>query len=157
MAEKHRRTADLWSGLALTALGAYIVSAAWQWEYLGSDGPGPGFFPMWYGVAMVVLSGFLVVSSALDKTGTGESESGIDWIRIRRALAAWLAFAVSVALFKLIGFVSSFALLTFFIVAVMYRRPVKVAAIVAAATAAGFYLVFSVALGVALPVGVLDF
>jgi putative tricarboxylic transport membrane protein len=155
MEEKHRRTADLWSGLALTALGAYIVSAAWQWEYLGADGPGPGFFPMWYGVAMVALSGFLVVSSALEKKVAGES--GVDWIRIRRALAAWIAFAASVALFRLIGFASSFALLTFFIVAVMYRRPVKTAAIVAAATAAGFYLVFSVALGVALPVGVLGF
>lgn len=155
MGEKSRRAADLWSGLALAALGAYIISQAWQWDYLGPDGPGPGFFPMWYGVAMAALSGFLVVSSTLDKTGTGES--GIDWIRIRRALAAWLAFAASVALFRLIGFVSSFALLTFFIVAVMYRRPVKIAAIVAVATAAGFYLVFSVALGVALPVGVFDF
>lgn len=155
MGEKSRRAADLWSGLALTALGAYIISQAWQWDYLGPDGPGPGFFPMWYGVAMVALSGFLVVSSALDKTGSGAS--GIDWIRIRRALAAWLALAASVALFRLIGFAGSFALLTFFIVAVMYRRPVKIAAIVAVATAAGFHLVFSVALGVALPVGVLGF
>jgi putative tricarboxylic transport membrane protein len=155
MEEKTRAAADLWSGLALVALGTYIISEAWQWDYLGPDGPGPGFFPMWYGVAMVALSGFLVVSSALDKTGS--AAKSVDWIRIRRALAAWLALAASVALFRLFGFAGSFALLTFFVVAVMYRRPIKIAAFVAVATALGFHLVFSVALGVALPVGALGF
>jgi hypothetical protein len=39
----------------------------------------------------------------------------------------------------------------------MYRRRLAVAAAVAAATAAGFYLLFPLALGVALPAGVLGF
>ena len=55
------------------------------------------------------------------------------------------------AAFKLIGFLPAFALLTFFIVAVMYRRPLKVAAAVSVALSAGFYLVFPLALGVNLP------
>ena len=49
-----------------------------------------------------------------------------------------------------LGFVVGFALLTFFIVAVMYRRPLWVAAIVGRRGAAGFYLVFALALGVKL-------
>ena len=48
-------------------------------------------------------------------------------------------------------FALSFAALTFFIVAVMYRRPPVVAALVALGVVAGFYLVFPLALGVALP------
>jgi hypothetical protein len=64
---------------------------------------------------------------------------------------------VSVALFKPLGFVVSFALLTYFIVAVMYRRPLATAALTAVASAAGFHLVFDRALGVPLPVGVLGF
>ena len=48
--------ADLWSGLALAALGGYIIVQASGWEYLGSDGPGPGFFPLWYGIAMAALN-----------------------------------------------------------------------------------------------------
>jgi len=55
------------------------------------------------------------------------------------------------AAFKLIGFLPGFALLTFFLVAVMYRRPLKVAAAVAAALSASFYLLFPLALGVKLP------
>ena len=55
------------------------------------------------------------------------------------------------AALKLIGFLAGFALLTFFIVAVMYRRPLKVAAAVSAALTVGFYLLFPLALGVKLP------
>ena len=136
------RSGDFWSGLALAALGGTIVYQALGWEYLGQDGPGPGFFPLWYGIAMLVLSLFLVVK------GKGES---VSWKGAGRAFAMWAAFAVSVAFLKLAGFLICFAALTYFMVAVMYRRPRVVAAIVAVSVAAGFYLVFPLALGVQLP------
>jgi putative tricarboxylic transport membrane protein len=149
------RSADFWSGLALAALGAYIIVQAWQWEYLGDDGPGPGFFPLWHGVAMVVLSAALVISSAARARSADTGR--LDWRRVGRALGIWAALAVSVACFKLLGFVLSFAALTLFIVAVMFRRRLAVAAAVAASMAAGFYLLFPLALGVQLPVGVFGF
>jgi putative tricarboxylic transport membrane protein len=138
--------ADLWSGLALGGLGAYIIVQASRWEYLGADGPGPGFFPLWYGIAMVALSLLLMVSSFREKTG-----ELIDWTGAGRAFATWGALVVAVALLKLAGFVVCFAGLTFFIVAVMYRRPVWSAAVVGVAAAAAFYAVFPLALGVKLP------
>ena len=137
------RSPDFWSGLALAALGGYIVYTAHGWEYLGQDGPGPGFFPLWYGIAMLVLSLVLVFSSK-------EGEK-LDWRRIGRAFVAWAAFACAVALVKLAGFLVAFAALSFFIVAVMYRRPLATAALVAIGVAAGFYVVFPLTLGVALP------
>jgi putative tricarboxylic transport membrane protein len=136
------RYPDFWSGLALAALGGYIVNEARGWDYVGPDGPGPGFFPMWYGIAILALSAVLTFS------GKGES---VDWRGTARALAAWAAFASAVALLKLVGFALSFAALTFFIVAVMYRRKPALAALVAAAVVGGFYLVFPLALGVPLP------
>jgi putative tricarboxylic transport membrane protein len=147
--------ADLWSGLALAALAGYIIVQASGWDYLGVDGPGPGFFPLWYGIAMAALSLALVVTSVL--RGPSPEEERIDWPKAGRALAAWLAFAVAVAAAKLVGFTIGFAALTFFLVAVLYRRPLKVAAAVAAASAAAFYLLFPMALGVSLPVGPLGF
>jgi putative tricarboxylic transport membrane protein len=138
--------ADLWSGLALAALAGYIIVQASGWEYMGPDGPGPGFFPLWYGIAMAVLSAALVASSVLRR----EPES-VDWRGAGRAFAIWLALALSVAAFKLVGFVIGFAALTFFVVAVMYRRPLRVAAVVAVALAAGFYVLFPLLLGVNLP------
>ncbi len=154
MEEKNTRTADLWSGLVLGALGAYIIGTAWQWEYLGPEGPGPGFFPLWYGIAMLGLSAMLVISSALRKSAAA---GPFPWHRAGRALALWSALVVSLAAYNLIGFTLSFGLLTFFIVAVMYRRPLRMAAIVAAASAASFYLIFPFALGVSMPGGLLGF
>ena len=58
------RSADFWSGLALGGLAAYIIVTASRWEYLGQDGPGPGFFPLWYGIAMGLLSILLVVAAS---------------------------------------------------------------------------------------------
>ena len=154
MEDRARKSGDLWSGIALAALGIYIIVQARQWEYLGPEGPGPGFFPLWYGIAMLGLSVLLVVLHLRQAAARGKA---IDWTRVGRALSTWFALAVSVALFRPLGFVISFALLTYFIVAVMYRQPLKTAALVAVACAAGFYLVFERALGVSLPVGILGF
>src|SRR5438105_5307567 len=112
MEETSGKSADLWSGLAFAALGIYIIARASGWEYLGPEGPGPGFFPMWYGVAMVGLSAWLVVASVRRKAAAG---APVAWRSVGRALLAWLAFAVSVALFKLLGFTVSFGLLCFFL------------------------------------------
>ena len=139
------RNADLWSGLALGALGAYIVVQASGWDYMGPDGPGAGFFPLWYGIAMLVLAGALVASSLL------RQPERVNWRGAGRALAVSAALAVSVLLFNLAGFVVGFAALAFFIVRVMYRRPWLLAAAVAFGLAGGFYLVFPLALGVSLP------
>jgi putative tricarboxylic transport membrane protein len=136
------RSPDFWSGLALAALGAYIVAQACGWDYLTDDGPGPGFFPLWYGIAILACSAWLGVF--------GKSPNA-DWRGAGRALATWGAVALSVALVKFIGFALAFGAVAFFIVAVMYRRPPAVAALVALCTVAGFYLVFPLALGVALP------
>ena len=48
-------------------------------------------------------------------------------------VAAWGALAASIAAYPVLGFVTSFALLSFFIVAVMYRRRLVVALSVAVA------------------------
>jgi putative tricarboxylic transport membrane protein len=155
MQEKSYSAGNLWSGLALAALGAYITAEAWQWEYLGPEGPGPGFLPFWYGIAMLALSIGLVASNARRKPDPDAAT--VAWGETGRALGVWLALLVCIAMFKLLGFVISFGLLCFFIVAVMYRRPLALAAMVALAGSAGFYFLFPFALGVALPVGVFGF
>ena len=140
------RSADFGSGLALGGLGAYIIVTASGWEYVGQDGPGPGFFPLWYGILMAALSAMLVVSSVSRK-----DDRRIDWSGAPAAFTTWAVFALMVAALKLVGFVIGFAALTFFIVLVMYRKPLKVAAITALALSVGFYLLFPLALGVKLP------
>ena len=154
MEGRTRNSGDLVSGLALAALGVYVVVQARHWDYLVPDGPGAGFFPLWYGIAMIVLS-LAVLASGLRRRAAPAPTT--QWRQSGRALSAWLAFAVSVALCKPLGFLTSFALLAFFITGVLYRRPLRIAAAIAVSTALGLYLVFPLLLGMALPVGVLGF
>ena len=147
---------DVISGAVLVALGVYIVSEARSWDYSTAEGPGPGFFPMWYGIAMIVLSLVLIVQAAVRQPSVHDA-GRVDWGGIGRALLVWLAFAVCTALLKVAGFFIAMALLTLFIIAVMYGKPLKVALPSAILTSAGFYLVFPLALGVELPAGLLGF
>lgn len=144
------------SGAVLAGLGVYIIVEAWHWEYLAADGPGPGFFPLWYGIAMVVLA-LVLIGGNLLRRATAVHAAPVDWGKIRHAGITWTAFAVSVALLKPLGFLASFALLTFFVVAGIYRRPLRAALAIAVSCSLGFYLVFPLALNVSLPVGVFGF
>ena len=148
------RGGDFWSGLVLAALGAWIVSEAHGWDYMTDEGPGPGFFPMWYGSLMVVLSLVLVARTAFGRAAH-EAKPQPNWTEIRRALTCWAAFVAAVALMNVLGFAVSFALLTWFIVAYMARRPHPEALALAVGGAAAFYGLFSYLLDLSLPSGLL--
>ena len=144
------RSGDFWSGLALAALGTYILVEAHGWIYMSEDGPGAGFFPMWYGGVMVVLSLALVAGAVLRPSRRSE----VRWKDVSRALTCWVAFVVCVALMPLAGFVVSFALLTWFITQAMFGERARVALPVAVGGALGFYAIFELALDLSLPKGV---
>jgi putative tricarboxylic transport membrane protein len=148
------RRGDFWAGLALAALGAYIVSEARGWVYMSEDGPGAGFFPMWYGSAMIALSLALVAATVL-RSAPGSPRSISPWRDLGRAFACWAAFVASVALMPVVGFPVAFALLTWFIVAVMARQPQRTAWAVAIGGSALFYAIFELGLDLSLPRGIL--
>ena len=156
MEEARSRGGDIVSGTVLAGLGVFIISEAWQWDYLGADGPGAGFFPLWYGIAMIALALVLIAGSLFEKAQPASGQR-VNWREVGRALGTWVALAVSIALLKVLGFLVSFTLLTLLVVVVMYRRPLVTGLVVSIGTAAGFYLVFPLALNVSLPVGILGF
>jgi putative tricarboxylic transport membrane protein len=145
------RDRDVLSGAVLAALGMFILSEARGWSYIGPDGPGPGFFPTWYGIAMIALSLALVVKAAVRPDP--EARTPIDWRGTGRALGTWAAFAGSIALMAPLGFPVSFALLTLFVVVVVMGKPLLAGLATAIGLAAGFWGVFTAALGVELPKG----
>ena len=156
MEEPRYSRGEVVSGAVLAALGVYIIVDAWHWEYLAADGPGPGFFPRWYGIAMIVLA-LILVGGNLLRRATARHAATVNWHKIGHALFTWSAFAVGIALLKPLGFLVSFALLTFFVVAGIYRRPLRSALAIAISCPLGFYLVFPLALNVSLPVGMFGF
>ena len=149
------KTGDIVSAAVLGGLGVFIIVEARGWEYLGPDGPGPGFFPLWYGICMVALSVLLAATSLVQRASVPGKP--VNWQEVGRALAAWAGLALCVGFLKILGFLLAFGLFTFFLVAVMYRRSLGTALAVSVGISAGFYLLFPLALNVALPVGKLGF
>lgn len=146
---KALRSGDVASGLALAALGAFIVQQALGWDYVTPDGPGAGFFPRWYGIAMIALSLLLVArglrAPGVTATAAGESNA--------RVFVCWAAIVGCVLLAKPIGFFASFALFCWFVATALFRQRQRAAITFALAAALGFWLVFDLALGVSLPQG----
>jgi putative tricarboxylic transport membrane protein len=152
------RNGEVLSAAVLAALGVYIIMEARTWVYYGEDGPGPAFFPIWYGIAMVALSLVLIATTVANELkDTTPSKDETDWVGIRRALITWAAFAICAFLMNWLGFMIAFAILTFFIITFVFRQPPVMAGVAAVVAALGFYLVFPLALSVALPTGVFGF
>ena len=144
------RSGDFWSGLVLAALGTYIVAQAKAWPYMSEEGPGPGFFPLWYGGVMVVLSLLLVAGAVLKPAA---NPKGIAWAEVGRAMLCWAAFVACIVVMRWVGFVVAFALLTWFMARVMAARPQRVAIPLAVGLAVIFYALFAWGLDVSLPQG----
>ncbi len=79
------------------------------------------------------------------------------WQLFARPLAGWVALMVTIALLGKIGFVLSFIVLTIFLIVVLDRRPVLLAAGVGVGLAVVFHLIFVVGLDVSLPKAIWGF
>ena len=136
----------------LIALGLFVIHEARAWEYMTHDGPGPGFFPIWIGIAIVVLSTLYLASHAYDLV-RGQPVHRTSWAGTPMVLAGWVAFMIVVALIKPLGFVGARIALGVLFVRVIYRRSWTVTALTAAGCAGAFWLLFVKLLNLRLPTG----
>lgn len=148
---RYFRDGDLLSGAALAVLAAYIIQASAQWTLFGPEGPGPGFFPLGYGVLMLGCSLALIVIALRRETPPpiGEADPG----GTAAAFLTWGALAASIPLMWLLGFVVGFGIVVFVIVRFVFGRSLLGSAVTAASIVLALHLVFPVLLGSALPVG----
>lgn len=145
-----RDKGNLVSGACLAAFGIYVISVAAKLPYVSEVGPGPGFFPLWLGIGLVLFASALIFASFSPSRSAAKSETQ-SWKTAARALAGWLAMMVAIALLGRIGFALSFVLLTIFLIVALDRRPAWLALGVGVALAVAFHLIFVVALDISLP------
>jgi putative tricarboxylic transport membrane protein len=143
---------ELIAAALLFALGLSIIFQALAWTYLTPDGPGPGFFPLWAGIGITVLSAGVAFFHNYAVFNEQPVER-TNWDGSARVLAGWAGLAVAIALLKPAGFVVSFFLLTLFLVFFVFRRRFITAFAVGIGSCAGFWLVFEKLLDVQLPIG----
>ncbi len=149
---RYVKDGDLLSGAVLAVLAAYIIHASSQWTLLGPEGPGPGFFPLGYGVLMLGCSLALIVAALVRRAPDETPAEAAQPAGTIDALVTWGALAASVPLMWALGFVVGFGLVIFFIVRFVFRRTLIGSAATAAGVVLALHLVFPVLLGSPLPV-----
>ena len=148
-----RDKSELLAGILLTSFGTLVIYEARDLPYVSEFGPGPGFFPLWIGIGIVLCSLSMLCIYFWRGAASAEETTKTSAPGMSRALSAWLMFVVAIALVSLIGFALSLALLTVFLILVLDGRSFRIAIGVALGLAVSFHLLFTVALGVSLPAG----
>lgn len=142
------------AGIGLVCLSAYILFTASRWTLFNAEGPGPGFFPVLYGLLMLACALVLIYqrmsapAGAAARPATEQDRSGFT-----AALMSWIAIIASIPLMYYLGFVVGFGLAMLFMVKVVFGRSWLTSLVTAAAVVIGLHIVFPVLLGAALPVG----
>jgi putative tricarboxylic transport membrane protein len=141
---------NLIAGGVLVGFGIYVISVAARLPYVSDVGPGPGFFPLWLGIGIVLFASGVMYRTfaSAASIGDGKSPSGPTMMR---SLAGWAAMMLAIGLLGVIGFALSFISLTLFLIVALDGRPLSLAVGVAVGLAVVFHFVFVIALDVSLP------
>jgi len=145
------------AGLCFIGLSAFVVWESWNLEYYTTLGPGPGFFPLWLGVAMGGLSLVWLVrvsgrSGRLKDVTLIPQRAGM--VRILSILAA---LVVTAGLMNLLGFQLMMFLFLVFLLMVLGRQALWMTLVVALLGSVGLFHLFGGYLDVPLPVATLKF
>lgn len=143
---------DLFASLGLIALSAYILKESTGWVVYGSEGPGPGFFPIMYGLLMLGLSLYLFQRSLRKGERASGKEPG-EREGVVRALATWVGLAICVPLMIVLGFVIGFGIFAFFVIRFVFGRSYRASLVTAVCIVIALHLVFPVMLDAPLPTG----
>jgi hypothetical protein len=143
-------TPDRVSGVALAALGAFVLEECWRLRLpLGTLAtPGPAYMP-------AVLAGVLLVAGLLvaARRGSVGSLAALGWSEWRHAVAILAACAFVALAIERLGYRLTMALTCAFLLGVVERKGAVPALVFAVAMAAGTFFVFDTVLRVPLPRG----
>ena len=140
-------------------LGLWVIATGLDLLYYTPVGPGPGFFPLWLGALLVLLSAAILVASFVPR---GLPDFPEDLVPRGASLAQMLVTFGCIAAFALLVERLGFAIVMFVIMMVLQlvnRVPIVTALLVSVGSSLGIGYAFVAWLGVFLPAapwGLLD-
>ena len=145
------------ASLVFLAFSIYLLVTSHQMEYMAPTGPGPGFFPVWLGALLAVLSVIWLVQSSIGpnepiETGFVPSREGA--LRVFSVVVALAIFSWVVELF---GFQLTMLVFLATLLMTLGRQNLMTTAAVAIGGSFGVYYIFTQWLDVSLPASSIDF
>ena len=140
---------DRWAGGFVALVGLIAIYAAWPLDFWSEYGPGPGFFPLVLGSALVVMGGAVAVSGWMRRENA--SFDG----QLRKPLLVAGILAGYLAVLDFLGFAIATVLFLFTLIHWVESRKAWLALTLAVSITLGLHLVFDTLLKTALPLGIL--
>jgi hypothetical protein len=141
-------TTDRLAGSALVAIALVVLWESRRLPLGTVQNPGPAYMPAVLALALLVF-GALIAGRGRDAPGV----RGIGWAEWRHALAILVTCAFAAWALERIGYRLTTAAALGFLLGVVERRGVVLAAVLAAGLAAGSFFLFNTLLRVPLPRG----
>jgi putative tricarboxylic transport membrane protein len=145
-------SAGFWGGLAVLTTGLVFFFYSMSYPYISEYGPGPGMFPIWLSGFLILLSGFYIFASL---KGNDSSDKMPDRKGLLNILFLIMCMAMFVLLLPVLGFNLCASATLFAMLFRAYRWFVNLA--ISIGSSVSLYVIFSIALGVQLPVNALGF
>lgn len=139
--------AGTWAGIVILCLAIFSLIISFQYSYSGIVGPGPGFFPIWLSVILIILSILYIYESI-----KGKNVSKEEW-PTGQSLKKILFIIMSLVLFLLLFILCGFLIAGVVFLTVLFFKEYKwfVTALLSIGITLFIYVMFSMVLKVHLP------
>lgn len=142
--------ANLLAGLAVLIFGGIVTYFAGRLPYEAEYGPGPGFLPLWIGLALIACAIVTIIKAI---GNFGRQEGAFFRPKTRQVIFVLVTLIVTFFLVPVLGLSLGLALFTGFTMRTAGRHGWLLCVAVAIITAAGVRLIFGHVLDIPLPKG----
>ncbi len=143
------RLAELIAGIIVLLLGLGIVLFSLQLPYTSEYGPGPGFLPLWLGIALAGCA----VAVLVDLLRKQKKEGAFFKPKTKEGAKVLVIIVINFLLLPLLGFSIALALFTGVTMRIMGRHSWVLCSLTAVGVAIGIHFVFIQWLSIPLPGG----
>lgn len=145
------KTVQQAGAIAFFILGGFILWDASHFRYLTAIGPGPGFFPVWVGGFLVVLSAGLFIQASTSEATFADEEFVPDRDGIRRVLSTLVALVLFVWALERIGYSPTAFAFSFVLLIIFGRTRIVISLALSVLVSVVLFYIFNHLLGVRLP------
>jgi putative tricarboxylic transport membrane protein len=140
-------------GVLLLIFSIWIITVSRNLVYTVEFSPGAGFFPIWLGISLLILSLILLLKSTILKFDISEVNPLPGRVAILRIMLILGSLLISIVLFEPLGFLITMFFLVAFLLIVLEKYRWYTGALISVLMVSAVYGLFKIWLNVNLPPG----